>query len=565
VPGEYRPRAVAAARGIDVDETDVITGAMSRDWAGPPPPRSAWRDPVTWVIAGLVFAGYFAVSLLRLLRLNPASYDLAIYTEYVKQLSQLHAPVVDVRVPGLNELGDHFQIAVGVLAPLFRLVPSPATLLFCQALATAISVFPVVTAGFALSGRATGRLIGFGYGLSWGLQQMVEFDFHEVALAVPLLAFSLSALVRRRPAAAIGWALPLVFVKEDQGFTVIAIGLLLAAAGVFPGLLPGPRSPDPSDQRDLSDPPDPPDPSDPPDLSDPPDQPRLSRLSPLMLWGGLWLAAWGMFWSAFAITVIIPHFNLTHVYDFWQNGGVVGGGRPFSLTGLLAQTAYDWPVKVETVGLLLLPTAFTALGSPVALLALPILALRFMSTYPVYWGTGWHYNATLMPVLFIAAADALGRWGPEPAGPALTARPALVWPALARAARTGLARHGGTLIAGATLALAVHFPAGGLAQPSTYQFDRAHLAAADAAMAVVPDGATVQANLDLLAPLAARADAFWIGNPGNPVTQYVVFDDVYSGYTAPIKDVPGLIAMLYPQGGYAQVFQRGGVYVFRRG
>ena len=53
---------------------------------------------------------------------------------------------------------------------------------------------------------------------------MINFDFHEIAFAVPLLAFSLSALVRGRIRAAVAWALPLVFVKEDQGFTVAAIG-----------------------------------------------------------------------------------------------------------------------------------------------------------------------------------------------------------------------------------------------------------------------------------------------------------------------------------------------------
>ncbi len=235
VPGEFRQRAVAAGGGIDVDAVGMRRGGPAARAAG-----GAWRDPVTWALAAVVFCAYFSLSLFRLLQLSPVSYDLGIYTEYVKQLSQLHAPVVDVLAPGFNLLGNHFQVAVAVLAPFFRLVPSPATLLFFQALATAISVFPVVSAGYALSGKATGRLIGFAYGFSWGLQQMIVFDFHEIALSVPLLAFSLSALVRRRPLAAIGWAMPLVFVEESQGFTVAAIGLLLAAVAVYPGLLPGP-------------------------------------------------------------------------------------------------------------------------------------------------------------------------------------------------------------------------------------------------------------------------------------------------------------------------------------
>ena len=59
---------------------------------------------------------------------------------------------------------------------------------------------------------------------------------------MPLLAFSLSALARGHTKAAVGWALPLVFVKEDQGFTVAAIGIYLILAGLR-AQLPDPRNP----------------------------------------------------------------------------------------------------------------------------------------------------------------------------------------------------------------------------------------------------------------------------------------------------------------------------------
>jgi hypothetical protein len=83
-------------------------------------------------------------------------------------------------------------------------------------------------------------------------------------------------------------------------------------------------------------------------------------------------------------------------------------------------------------------------------------------------------------------------------------------------------------------------------------------------MAMVPDGATVQTNLDLLAPLAARTDTFWLGTPGNPVTKYVVFDGVDSGYGPAVKDVPAFIATEYPGDGYVKIFERDDVYVYRR-
>ena len=74
---------------------------------------------------------------------QPASWDLGIYTEYVKQYAYLSAPIVDIRAPGFNLLGDHFQPIVAVLAPFFRVFPSAATLLIAQALLAAVSVFPV--------------------------------------------------------------------------------------------------------------------------------------------------------------------------------------------------------------------------------------------------------------------------------------------------------------------------------------------------------------------------------------------------------------------------------------
>jgi uncharacterized membrane protein len=560
VPGERR------SQGVTVDGTDDdasgVPLAAPHDRRGPralaalrPVLRpllraergSVWRDPVTWTVAAVAFGAYFTLSLFRLLTLTPMSWDLGIYTEYVKQLSLLHAPIVDVRGAGFNLLGDHFQIGVAVLAPFFRIFPSPATLLFFQALATALSVFPVTAAGIALTGRQTGRLIGFAYAFSWGLQQMIDFDFHEIALAVPLLAFSLSALVRRRPAAAVAWAVPLVFLKEDQGFTVAAIGVLLGVAAAFPSVLPAR-----------------------PGRGDRWGDGRVA------LWGGLFLVAWGLSWSVVAITVIIPHFNPSHVYYYWKDGGVVGGHRSFSPLALIGQTASGWPTKLQTVVMLLLPTAFAALGSPVSLLALPSLALRFMSTNTAYWGTDWHYNATLMPILFIAAAEAIGRWRlrhalswPQAVSPALASgRPGRFGSRSVRglvgAGQAGIARHGGAMMAAVAVAFAFQFPLSNLWHGSTYTLD-AHVAAADAAMAVVPDGATVQTTLDLLAPLAARTDTFWIGNAGNPATQYIVFDGDDSGYYPPPSNVPQFIAHLYPNDGYVQVFERDDVYVYRRG
>jgi uncharacterized membrane protein len=481
------------------------------------PSRPDW---VPWLIALAVFAGYLIISLSRYLRLAPGSWDLGIFTEYVKQIAHLNAPVVNIRGAGFNLLGDHFQPIVGLIAPFFLLFPSPATLLVAQALLTAVSVIPVSRAAQARLGTAAGRMIGAAYGLSWGLAQMVNFDFHEIAFAVPLLACSLSALLRGRTRAAVLWALPLVFVKEDQGFTVAALGILMmfSSASRRPGL-----------------------------AGDPAPAPGAVRND--VFWGGLILTCWGIFWSALAIIVIIPHFNATHQYPYWVDGGALRpGGHGAGLGTVASQLGTSWLAKLRTTLLILLPVGFLALGSPLSLVALPSLLLRFVSTNSSYWGDGFHYNATVMPIIFLAAVDALSR-------------------ARGSSAERWMRTATGWVAPAVMLALAViilpKFPLSGVWQPPTYQISP-HVQAQDAAMARVPAGTTVEATLTMVAPLAARDDTYWIGNAGNPAPQYIVFDATNSGWSPAPSNPLTFVEQRHNGTRYRTVFTDNGVYVFRR-
>jgi uncharacterized membrane protein len=464
-------------------------------------------DRVPWLIALAVFAAYLPISLFRYLRLDPTSWDLGIFTEYVKQYASLHAPIVDIRGAGFNLLGDHFHPIVALIAPFFRIFPTPVTLLVVQALLAAVSVVPVSRAAADKLGTGAGRAIGAAYGFSWGLQQMVNYDFHEIAFAVPLLACSLSALVRGRMRAAVWWALPLVFVKEDQGFTLAAIGLLMVI--VFK-------------------------------------RPRA----------GMFVAIWGLAWSFLAIIVIIPHFSPTGHYLYWADGGTVSPvGGHFSVPGVISQLASGWATKVPTLALILLPTAFLALRSPLVLAVLPSLALRFVGTNSSYWGTAWHYNATVMPIVFIAAIDGIARIRAAKADQAGAGpnRPAAL-----------LARNGAPLMLGIAAALAFQFPLSQLWTPQTYSISQ-HVAAARAAVARVPDGATVATDLDLLAPLAARTDTFWLGNfATNPPTQYIVFDTASTDWQPPPSNVLSFVENLNHGVRYRQIYSSDGVYVFIR-
>jgi uncharacterized membrane protein len=369
----------------------------------------------------------------------------------------------------------------------------------------------VSRAAEARLGTAAGRMIGAAYGLSWGLAQMIDFDFHEIAFAVPLLACSLSALLRGRTRAAVLWALPLVFVKEDQGFTVAALGLVVMLSSVS-------RRAEPGTGRGQA------------------------------FWGGLLLICWGIFWSALAIIVIIPHFNIAHVYPYWTDGGAVSPAGHAAPGVVLSQLGASWLVKLRTILLILLPVGFLALGSPLGLIALPSLALRFVSTNNMYWGDGYHYNATVMPIVFLAAVDALSR---------IRGSDAKRWVDL------GTRWVAPAVMLVLALAILPSFPLSGVWQPPTYQIGL-HVQAEDAAMARVPAGTSVEATLTMVAPLAARDDTYWIGTAGNPAPRYIVFDSTNSGWSPQPADPLAFVEGRHPGIRYQQIFLDNGVYVFRQ-
>jgi len=210
----------------------------------------------------------------------------------------------------------------------------------------------------------------------------------------------------------------------------------------------------------------------------------------------------------------------------------------------------------------------------------PSLALRFLSTHSSFWGTQWHYSATLMPIVFVAAIDGLARIQARAArrqAAASARRPAYpawckAWAAKneAAAAVHPAARPGGqatryAAVAMAAIAalLAFMFPLAGLWYSRTYQVTP-HVRAEREALTLVPAGTTVESTLTMLAPLAARDTAYWIGTAGNPAPRYIVFDADNSGYAQPPADVPAFVNSRYPGVTYRLTYKSDGVYVFLR-
>lgn len=345
------PTPAPSATPKTSSEPHIAASATARP-SGTERPEAGRRDP--WLVAAALFVGYAVVSVGRYRHLGQRSWDLGIFEQVIRAYAHLQAPVADLKAPGFNILGDHFSPVTALLAPLYRVFPSPVTLLVAQAALFALSAVPVTRAAARLLGRARGLAIGVAYGLSWGMQQAVDFDFHEICFAVPLIAFSLEALLARRLRAALLWALPLVLVKEDLGMTLAALALVVAL--------------------------------------------RARQGSPRAARYAVGVAVFGVVAVGVTLLLVIPSFNTAGTYDYWNKVSESGGGGPFD--GL--------DTKLRTLGWLLIPTTgLLALRSPILLIALPTLGWRFVSSYSEYWGTDWHYSAVLMPIVTLALVDAL--------------------------------------------------------------------------------------------------------------------------------------------------------------
>ena len=415
--------------------------------------RSSVRTP--YLLAAVFGVAYAMVSLSRYLNFRTMSYDLGIFEQVVRAYAHLDAPVADLKGAGFVIFGDHFSPVTALLAPLYRLAPTPVTLLVAQSALFAVSVIPVTRAAGRLLDPGRGAATGVAYGLSWGIQRAVDFDFHEICFAVPLIAWALEALLSRRWGAALAWSLPLVLVKEDLGLTLAVIAVLVACA----------KGPLPARTRAVA----------------------------------LGAAAFGIVACFVCLLVVIPAFNPTGTYGFWSKLADTSAD-PAAGNGIGERIATLLWIVVPTTGLL-------ALRSPLLLIAVPTLMWRFVSFEEHYWSTGWHYNAVLMPIVFLALADAAHC-------SAASRRPWL----------RSYAGHLPAMAAAAAMALTVGLPLAKLTEPATYEIsDRARVTAE--VLSVIPDNATVEADIAPIAHLTGRCRVFFIGNTGSVTPDYFAFED----------------------------------------
>ena len=483
------------------------------------------------------------------------SWDLAIFSELAKAYAHFQAPIVPVKGDGYNLLGDHFHPILILLGPIWRLFPTPLSLLITQDLLLAFSAWPLTRLASRLTNQWVAGGLGLVYVLSWGMQGAVAAQFHEIAFAMPLLAYASVAFVERRWGAVTAWSVPLVLVKEDMGLTVLMIGVAVILTSAVPAwyrscpvIRPGGRGADGLNAAAGN---------------APTDEATRNRHRGLRL--GVGMIVGGIAAFLFAIQVFLPAFNINGVWDY----GLSSQDQPTSPDALTQ--------KATVVVMLILTSGVVGVTSPWLLVVLPTLAWRFLGSVEFYWvWDNWHYNATLMPIALGALLDVVARRRAH--GSYVADRPvrqvgvdgrAVVGRSARAALAAGEAGEAGTvgesdvdgprrrptafptwltvpmrhrfvvatsiLTTVATGVLtAPYLP---LWQATNKNFDplaaeakqsdeakrtETHrVAVAHEVIATIPEGATVVTDLSLLAYLVPRAEVSWVGTSG-PDKEYIV-------------------------------------------
>ncbi len=151
------------------------------------------------------------------------TFDLGIFDQAVWLIAQGKNPFITAR--GVHILGDHFSVILYLIAPIYRLFPSPKTLLFLQTLALTLGAIPAYgLARKRLKSEPLGLLFGILYLVHPAHQWSLTYEFHPDVFATPLLVAAFYAIEAKRWRLLAASLVLTALIKESAGLTIICVG-----------------------------------------------------------------------------------------------------------------------------------------------------------------------------------------------------------------------------------------------------------------------------------------------------------------------------------------------------
>lgn len=426
------------------------------------PVSRAQKLQLTAVMVGATIL-YVAHSLLRYRNFEAKGYDLGIFDQAVHQYSLFKAPIVPIKGVDFNLLGDHFHPIIALFAPLYWIWPDPRMLNFGMIALLVVTAIPVYLFSRKHLGHRGGLLTAAALLLWWPFQSMVNWDFHEVAFAVPLMAWIVWAFDARRYWLVVGLSSILLLVREDMGVTLIAVGIVLA----------------------------------------------FHRQ-----WGkAILMAVVGVAGYVVVTEILVPHFAPPDAMSYWQYtalGPTAGAAIAFILSHPLKSIAllFNHELKILLWLMSFVPLALLPFLSPYVILVAPSLLSRLFNDRLNTWAPVYQYDAMLAPVLIMASVHVLSK-------------------IIARTGKKKLAVGAPAylLILAFVCTLFIHavFPLGRTLTGQNWSMPETAKAQARA-VALIPDGVCVEAADTAVPHLVQRTYVGLHGDIGDDLSSWMIID-----------------------------------------
>lgn len=178
---------------------------------------------VGWIVILTVL--YSALSILRHNHFQSGGFDLGIFDQQTWQYSRFLYPYNTIKDRFI--LGDHLELTMPLMAPLYWLWDDVRMLLIFQAFWLSFSAIAI----YALSrlrkfSETVSLVLAFVYSIFFGLQFAVFSDFHSVIIGVGLLPWVAYFLESGRKKLLIASIALLLLTQENMGISLAGLGLI---------------------------------------------------------------------------------------------------------------------------------------------------------------------------------------------------------------------------------------------------------------------------------------------------------------------------------------------------
>jgi len=345
----------------------AVHGHLTRTRAGPPAERIPTLAPLEWVallaLTAVAAAAFLVPSYLRYVHYGIYSWDIGIYTHAF--WNALHGLGLFNSPEGMDHLGSHASPGLYLLLPIYALAPNPFTLLALNGLALASGAIPACLIARRRFPAAISMLCAVVYLVNPALRAL-NYDVHEISFAVPLFLWALLFLQSRRSVPMLGALSLAMLFKEDVGVSACFVGVYLI---LF--------------------------------------QRRFHLGTAVIFLGLAWVVA--------GINLIIPYYGGNHAHVIMSRYSALGDDwlelllspvrRPSVFFDIVCSRA-----TAEYLASVLSPFAFLPLLAPAELvLAIPPLAQNILSAQIEMRSGAYHYDALVVPALYLAFVVAVAR------------------------------------------------------------------------------------------------------------------------------------------------------------